>query len=101
MRTGQFAENKFEQAIDYRSKTFNEGIDTVSQAVGKVKEETLDAVSGLFDDKPSQTQTPSWAPKPTEIKPVQTTTQNERSQEGGHRRWWFLPKPVVFAKPMI
>ncbi|WP_158079718.1 LysM peptidoglycan-binding domain-containing protein, partial [Moraxella bovis] len=82
-------QDKFEQTIDYGSKIFNEGVDVVSQTAGKVKDDALDAVSGLFNDKPSQTQTPSQAPKPTEIKPVQTTEQNERSQEGG------TPKVVV------
>ncbi|UZA37666.1 LysM peptidoglycan-binding domain-containing protein [Moraxella bovis] len=89
-------QDKFEQTIDYGSKIFNEGVDVVSQTAGKVKDDALDAVSGLFNDKPSQTQTPSQAPKPTEIKPVQTTEQNERSQEGG------TPKVVVErAKPPI
>ncbi|UZA27785.1 LysM peptidoglycan-binding domain-containing protein [Moraxella bovis] len=82
-------QDKFEQTIDYGSKIFNEGVDVVSQTAGKVKDDALDTVPGLFNDKPSQTQTPSQAPKPTEIKPVQTTEQNERSQEGG------TPKVVV------
>ena len=89
-------QDKFEQTIDYGSKIFNEGVDVVSQTAGKVKDDALDAVSGLFNDKPSQTQTPSQAPKPTEIKPIQTTEQNQRSQEGG------TPKVVVErAKPPI
>ncbi|STZ00732.1 membrane-bound lytic murein transglycosylase D [Moraxella lacunata] len=82
-------QDKFEQTIDYGSKIFNEGVDVVSQTAGKIKDDALDAVSGLFNDKPSQTQTPSQAPKPTEIKPIQTTEQNQRSQEGG------TPKVVV------
>lgn len=83
-------QDKLKEAIDYGSKTFNKGIDTVSQTTGKVTDNISSAVSGVFNDKPSQT--PYQAPKPTEIKLVQITTQNERSKnEDG------TPKVVVFA----
>ncbi|AWY21199.1 hypothetical protein DQF64_12330 [Moraxella bovis] len=60
--------------------------------MGEVTDNISGAISGLFNNKPSQTQTSEQAPKPTQIKPVQTTEQNQRSQEGG------TPKVVVSSK---
>lgn len=63
-----------------RTEIAKKGANTISQTVGDITGSISGAVSGLFRDKSSQTQKAKPKPKPSEIKPVQTTAQHQRSQ---------------------
>lgn len=87
--------NVISQTVDNTTQVLKDGVSTTVQTAGKVAGSASDMVSGMFDNKPPQTQTSEQTrpqnpkPQPPEIKPIQTTTQNQRSQEGG------TPKVVV------